>query len=126
MSTVQLENALTEIEKQMAVVSSALMQGEPVALEQSSGVLRELALNFSNLLKAHDAAHLNRPALKSRIVALKNGLSDQRVNLIRRSASIDGAINSLLPSAIPTTYATQSGRYGASGRQTGAFKVLAA
>lgn len=122
----QLENTLMEIELQLAAVSSALIQGQPNTLEQASLGLKELAVRFSGLVKDQDAAQLNKPELKSRIVALKNGLMDHRIHMIRRSASVDGALNSLIPSASPSTYATQSGRYGASNRQTGAFKVLAA
>ncbi len=121
-----IEITLKEIEKQLEIVSRAMIQGEPVALEQSVAVFKELAVKFSEVLKSDALMQSGNSDLKSRIAALKKGLGDQRINLIRRSSAVDGALNSLMPSANPSTYASQSGRYGTSGRQTGAFKVLAA
>lgn len=126
MTTGQLDIALKDIEQQLDAVSGALIRGEPVALEHFSANLKELIVNFSHLLDGKSAAMRNEPAFRSRVAALKSRLSDQRISLIRRAASIDGALHSLMPSASPATYATQSGRYGANGRQTGAFKVLSA
>ena len=126
MSLGQLERALKEIEQQLKAASTALVQGEPGALEHASAALKDMAVNFSSLLQRQNAQGLSRTAIKVRIVAIRDGLSHQRTNLIRRTVTIDSALNALMPTTRPSTYASQSGRFGAHARQTGAFKVLAA
>jgi hypothetical protein len=126
MPATQLELALDQLDQRVADLSNAVIRGEPVSLELCSADLKAMATGLSTLLKDQSLAGSSQLDLKARVVTIKNRMADLRINLFRRSAAVDGALNLLMPSTSPSTYASQSGRYGANGRQTGAFKVLAA
>ena len=121
-----IENALTEVEHCSSKVSVALVSGEPQALVSASADLRQAAIDFSQLLQNLTPLELRNRVLKSRLKSLANMMASQREGLIRRTVVVERALNAIVPTTLSTTYAQVIGPYGSPGKQTGAFKLLAA
>ncbi len=121
-----INDALTDVERSFSEVSAALVGGEPLALATASAALRQTAADFSALLQGLTPTELNNQTLKSRLKKLAEGLADRRQSLIRRSVLVERALNAIVPATRSATYAQAAGPYGSLGKQTGAFKFLAA
>jgi hypothetical protein len=124
--SIPVETAFTEFEAHFEEVSQALISGEPMALTQASAQLRQSAVQFSGVVKQLSPAELAHPLLRSRLKLLAAGLASRRESLIRRTAQVERALASIVPSTCNTTYSQGSRPYAGTVRQTGAFKVLAA
>lgn len=121
-----IKNALTEVEFHLNDVSAALVSGEPLALATASTGLRQAAIDFSEMLQRLTPIDLKNRNLKSRLKILADGMAAQRESLIRRMVLVERSLNALIPATHNATYAQVSGPYGSPGKQTGAFKYLAA
>lgn len=121
-----LEKALTEVEGHFNDVSAALVSGEPQALCTASAALRQAAIDFSALLQRLTPIDLKHKELKPRLTQISHGMALQRESLLRRSALVEMALNTVMPSAPGATYAQTGGLYASVARQSGAFKYLAA
>ncbi|MEO8118571.1 MAG: hypothetical protein ABI606_04515 [Rhodoferax sp.] len=117
---------MTSIELLFTDVSAALVSGEPHALSAASDGLRQAAIDFSGLVQGLTAIDRNNKNLQSRLKSLSVGLAAQRESLIRRTVLVEMALNTIVPATRDATYAKAAGPYGAAGKQTGAFKYLAA
>lgn len=122
----EIEKPLSLIEGQYDAVSFAVNSGDPVSLESASVALRQAAVEFSSLLEELPAGVRTGAELKLRLKALANGLAIQRENLIRRTVVVERALHAMVPATRESTYAQSSGLYAGAGRQSGAFKLLAA
>ncbi len=121
-----IEKALSQVENHFDDVSIALVSGEPLALFSASEALRQAALGLSDLLQNLSPSELGSTKLKSRLRALSDGMLVRRESLIRRTVMVERALHSIVPSAQGTDYVGSSRLYASVGKQTGAFKVLAA
>ena len=121
-----IENALSGVELCSTEVSAALVSGDPLALLSASSALRQAALDFSQLLQDLTPADLKNRDLKTRLKKLADGMASQRENLLRRSVLVERALNAIMPATLNTTYTQAAGPYGSVGKQSGAFKLLAA
>jgi len=121
-----LEKALTDVELHFNDVSAALVGGEPLALSAASAALRQAAIDFSALVQRLTPADIKHKDLKPRLAQIADGMALQRESLLRRTAFVEMALNTVMPTAPHATYAQTGGPYGSPGRQTGAFKYLAA
>ena len=121
-----IEAALANAEHCFQDVASALVSGEPVALESASAALRQSAMVLSGGLQRLSPLDLKNAGLKLRLKRLADGMAVQRESLIRRTVLVDRALNSIIPAASRSTYGQAAGPYGSLGKQTGAFKYLAA
>lgn len=121
-----LEDALLNVEQRLNAVSAVLMSGEAVALETSSAALRQAAIDFSVVIKGLSAKDLDDERFKLRLKKIASGIASQRESLIRRTVLVDMALNTVVPATQSTTYAQVAGPYGSAGKQSGAFKYLAA
>ena len=121
-----LEKTLTDVELHFNDVSAALVSGEPLALTTASAALRQAAIDFSALLQRLTPDDVKHQNLKPRLTQISNGLVLQRESLLRRTALVEMALNTVMPTAPKATYAQTGGLYASLGRQTGAFKYLAA
>ena len=130
MSPNALETSLQTIETQLDAASRALINGDVVEIERTSSILRDLSVQFSQLLpqllRSQNFAVPGDESLKARLRKISNGLGAQRAGLLRRTVAVETALNTLIPTSRATGYSAQSARYGANARQSGAFKVLAA
>lgn len=121
-----LEKSLSEVELHFNDLSAALVSGEPVALTVASAALRQAAIDFSALLQRLSPADVKHKALKARLTQISNGMALQRESLLRRTALVEMALNTVMPTAVKPTYAQTGEPYASLGRQSGAFKYLAA
>jgi uncharacterized coiled-coil protein SlyX len=126
-------NTLTNIEETFALaeqcfeeLSQALLSGEPAALAESSTKLQRAALELSVLVNRMPPKDPLAQAFKARLKKLATGLNVRRESLIRRTVLVDRALNALVPATVKSTYGTSGKTYAAVGKQTGAFKFLAA
>ncbi|WP_114972577.1 hypothetical protein [Rhodoferax ferrireducens] len=121
-----IEEALTSVELLFTDVSAALVSGEPLALSAASDGLRQAAIDFSRLIQGLTSTDQENKKLQSRLKKLSVGLAAQRESLIRRTVLVEMALNAIVPATRDATYAKAAGPYGTAGKQTGAFKYLAA
>lgn len=126
---IALESALRQIEQRSSVVSAKLIAGDPQALAEAAGALQQIAVEFSQVVPSLTLCAGSSATLKSRVQKIALSLGVQRENLIRRQVVVQRALNAILPAAPGTSsaaYAKTASPYGSVGKQTGAFKVLAA
>ena len=121
-----IEKTLSQIEKQFGAVTAAVNSGDAASLEPLSVALRQAAVDFSSLLQGLPADARPSSELRLRLRKLAQGLAGQRQNLIRRTVVVERALHAMVPATRGSTYAQSSGPYAGAGRQTGAFKLLAA
>ena len=121
-----IEKALIEVEHYFNDVSAALVSCEPIALAAASSVLRQAAIDFSEFLQRQAPIDLKSQSLKLRLKRLADGMGSQRESLIRRTVLVERGLNAIVPATLAPTYAQVAGPYGSLGKQTGAFKFLAA
>lgn len=107
MSTValppELETALSRIERQLESISTAVGQGDTVALEALSGNLRQIVVDFSGLVEGRHEAFASIES-QQRLKKVAQNLASQREGLIRRSASVERALHALIPAMDAATY----------------------
>jgi hypothetical protein len=121
-----IENPLSKIESQFKAVAASVNNGDPVTLESVSIALRQTAVDFSSLLAQIPADIRSSRELKARLKKIADGLGVQRESLIRRTVVVERALHAMVPATRESTYAQSFGPYAGAGRQTGAFKLLAA
>lgn len=94
----KLDAALSQIERQLEAISTAAGYdgGDPVALEALGGVLRQLVLDFAGLVEGQPQAFASAQS-QQRLKKIAQSLSSQREGMIRRSASVERALNALMP-----------------------------
>jgi hypothetical protein len=126
MMSAHAEKSLTEVELCFNDASAALVSGEPLALEAASAALRQKAIDFSALLQGLTPSERKDKNLKLRLKKITDGMAALRDGLYRRTALVDMALSAVVPATQDATYATATGPYGRVGKQTGAFKYLAA
>ena len=121
-----IDKALTDVELQLSAVSAALVSGEALALASASTALRQAAIDFSQCLHSLTPAERADHRLKSRLKQLADEMAARRESLIRRSVLVERALNAIVPATRSATYAPAAAPYASLGKQTGAFKYLAA
>lgn len=118
--------ALTEVELLLNAVSVALVSGEALALADASAALRQAAIDFSQCLQSLTPVERADHRLKSRLKQLAAEMAVRRESLIRRSVLVERALNAIVPATRSATYTPAAAPYASLGKQTGAFKYLAA
>ena len=121
-----LESALAQIEQRFAAVSTKLIAGEPQALAEAASAMQQVAVEFSQIAPSLSLSDSSSAALRARLRSVAAGMAIQRENLIRRQVVVQRALDAILPAAQGVAYPKTSSPYSSVGRQTGAFKVLAA
>ncbi len=121
-----IEHGLTSVETHFLAISSALVSGEPDALLSASAALKQATLDCAQLVQRLSPTELKNPTLKLRLKAIADGLAERRESLIRRTVLVERALNAVVPATRNATYAKAAGPYGTAGKQSGAFKYLAA
>lgn len=121
-----LESALAQIEQRFAAVSAKLIAGEPQALAEAASAMQQVAVEFFQIAPSLSLSVDTAAALKARVRRLAAGMAIQRENLIRRQVVVQRTLDAILPAAQGSAYPKTPSPYSSVGRQTGAFKVLAA
>jgi hypothetical protein len=122
----EIEKPLVQIEVQFNAVAAAVNSGDPVALETLSTALRKAAADLFSLLEAAPADSRSLKELKTRLKKISSGLGIQRESMIRRTVVVERALHAMVPATRQSTYTQSAGPYAGPGRQSGAFKLLAA
>lgn len=126
MISAHVEKSLSDVELRFNEVAQALVSGEPIALEAASAVLRQAAIDFSVLLQALSPQERKDKDLTLRLKKIAESTAALKDGLFRRAALVEMALNAVVPATQKTTYAKAIGPYGSPGKQSGAFKYLAA
>lgn len=126
MISAHTEKSLADVERCFNDVAAALVSGEPVALESASALLRQAAIDLSTLMQGLSPAERKNRDLTLRLKKIADGTATLKDGLFRRTALVAMALNAVVPATQDATYAKASGPYGSAGKQTGAFKYLAA
>jgi len=121
-----VDAALVRIEHQLQEVSAALIQGEPGKLQSVAVNLCEVSRGLHGLLSSISSTPQKNQDLGHRLRSLVETMTVLREGLSRRSVSVERALVSMMPASQAPTYTKSSGVYSQPGRQSGAFKVLAA
>ena len=125
MTTATLDGQLDRIEEQFNELSALLLDGDPQGIEVASAALQQLAVEFLQMVEEAGPTSFASKRVE-RIKTLASVFPLLRSNVLRRSAFVDRALETIIPSAPQSTYAGNAKTYGASMRQSGAFKVLSA
>ena len=96
---------IAELEAALAGVHQALVERDPLALEQHSGAVQQ---RMTRLLTLARQGQLNAPS-RQRLAQASALLAAQRVNLSRASSALDRALDTLMP-------AESIGLYGQAGK----------
>jgi hypothetical protein len=104
----ELETALSRIERQLDSLDAAVGQADAAAMESLSGMLRQVVVDFSQLVERQHAV-LAHPDVQRRLKQISQNLANQREGLVRRSANVERALQALIPSPESATYAPLAG-----------------
>ncbi|MES2183574.1 MAG: hypothetical protein V4505_03415 [Pseudomonadota bacterium] len=115
-----IDELLSSVELQLHVVAETLVQADAPALQVAATALRDAAVHFSQALPQGATAVRPDAAMQKRIKAVRHSFASCRENLVRRSASVDRLVASLLPPA-PTELATYGSAPGGVGGGAGRF-----
>ncbi len=104
-ATQALERPLSELEQSLAALSQALRERDPSRIESAAGDLhRALAVAVDQFGRCTRQGPIPGP-LRRRLMAAGAQVAAQREILARATASLDRAIDVLLPSPAPNVYA---------------------
>ena len=118
--TIDLEAPVERVEQHLADLHEALREGDPAALETSAAALhRALSGAVEHFRAAAHQGGVPMP-LRRRLAMASARVAAQREALARATASLDRAIDVLLPARAPTYGATGQGA-----RQTYSGSVMA-
>lgn len=120
----QLPASLSLAEHCVAVVSQALLQGQPDRLEVAARELQDAARQLSAVLQGEQGKAALDQACRHRLAALAHGMAMHREACVRRLAVVERSLHSVIPSTRPSTYAGAVGAYGRGGSWSGAFRAF--
>jgi hypothetical protein len=131
MATTHLEHYLDHVEQSFGEAAQALASGDPLQSAVACEALQQIAVAFLQASDETGRNALSSPALKGRIQALALAFSQLQDALRRNSAYVDRALETVVPTEKPSTYAASQGImsgavYGTAIRQSGSFTYLAA
>jgi hypothetical protein len=123
----QLLNGLAAAERCSQVLAAALLDGQPDRVAAAAVQMQHATTALSGALQlAQRGGNVDR-ALQQRLHRLGQDFALQREGCLRRSAFVDRALNSIIPSSRNTTYSgTAISPYGKQARSSGAFGRISA
>jgi len=122
----RFQELLALAEERSRCLSEALLAGEADPIAVASSELQQVVQVMSaSLQKAAVRASLDGPSAQ-RLRRLGQELVQQREACLRRSAVVDRALHSIIPSSRSTTYGGGATPYAQQARRTGAFKLISA
>lgn len=135
----EMHSALDQAERSVAATGRALLTGDADQVRSATRDLHDSAHALARVLRgvdsqsALDAHEPSRGAWPSqhrgrsvhdRLVQVARDISMQREALLRRSAVVDRAVQSLLPQLQPSTYTGALGRYAGRALPGSAFRTV--
>ena len=131
MNAQNIDNQLSDLEAQLALLSEALRRQDAHGLVAVSNELQSMVVYFSKTLQ-HPAAQIRQsPGAMARVKKIAAALGSMRQGVLRHSGAAERALVALVPAAQNDTYAPIAGAYGrqpygSAGRQSGEFRALSA
>ncbi len=104
MLSLPLQSALSAAERSCGALASALLDGEPSLITAASTALRQTAGALSDQLQRSAPIERQDKNLQWHLKKISAALASQRGNLLRRSATVELALNTLLPATRRSTY----------------------
>ena len=105
--TPELENTVSDVETRLAALGAALRASDAAAIDLEAGELhRALARAVDHFASAARHGALP-PALRLRLVTASGRVAAERESLARATASLDRAIDVLMPRDAATLYSAQ-------------------
>ncbi len=126
MTLTSLEQQLDLLERQFNEVSSALIGGEPLAVQAASAALQQFAVDFLQIADEYGRSSALKGTMALRVKALAENLPMLRENLLRRTSYVDQALQLVIPATQKVTYGSSSGPYGGGVKQSGQIKMFTA
>ncbi len=126
MSHKSLDSQLDLLEAHFKDVAASLIDGSPATVQANAEALQRLAVELIQMADNVGRVQLASPHRMRRIKALAGGIATLRESLLRQLAYFDRALEVVVPATREKATYAGSAAYGAPGRQSGAFKVLAA
>lgn len=102
------ELLLVDVERQLDIVDTALLDAQPSDLPEACAGLRRLSIAFARVLEAALSAEAFDNSFRLRIEAVAERLATQRSSLARRSVFVERALASIMRPRVDATY-TMSG-----------------
>jgi hypothetical protein len=121
-----VDASLIRIEHALQEAAMALIEGEPGHIESAAVNLCDVSRRLHALHSSTNSNFLNNQDIGRRLRILAETMAVVREGLSRRSASVERALSCILPASQSPTYTKTLSSYSQPGRQSGAFKVLAA
>ena len=125
MAHISLDIQIDLLEERLNLLAAAVVDGSPDVLQSVSANLQLLAVELMQMLEAQGRDQLGVSGRASRVRSLAAGLSMVREGLLRQSAYVDRALETIVPGMQKKSTYPGSNAYGAPVRQSGAFTVLA-
>lgn len=105
----RLEQPMAALEDQLAALGTALHQQDPVAIDEAASQLHlALATAVDHFGRAARAGGVPAP-LRQRLAAAGGQVAAQREALARATASLDRAIDVLMPRSVPASFYSPTG-----------------
>ena len=123
-TAVQLEvqNALAQAERSVAATGQALLLGEPQRVHAATHELHDCAHALALALRGVGRGATLAASLRERLVRVAQTIAMQREALLRRSASVERSLQSLIPQTQSSTYSGALGRYAGRAASGAAFR----
>jgi hypothetical protein len=131
MNTEEVEGQLSQLEAQLALLSSVLSQNDANEIMATSMHLHSMTVTFSKILPQVTASLQGNLATQLRIRKINALIGWLREGLMRHSVGVDRALAALVPATQNNTYTPRTGifarqTYGSAGRQSGEFRTISA
>nr|WP_295775425.1 hypothetical protein [Rhodoferax sp.] len=126
MFTPSFDTQIDLLEAQFQDVSTALMGGDPAAMQSSFAAFQRLTIELVQMADGVERNQLRSPSRMRKIRALASGMVILRENLVCQSAYVERALEVLVPATRQKSTYAGSGVYGSSIRRSGEFAAFAA
>jgi hypothetical protein len=125
MAHISLDDQIDLLEGRFNLLAASVVDGSPDVLQSVSAKLQLLTVELMQMLEADGRDQLGVSDRASRVRSLAAGLSTVREGLLRQSAYVDRALETIVPGMQKNSTYPGSNAYGAPVRQSGAFAFLA-
>jgi len=122
----EVRNALDQAERSVGATGQALLLGDPDRVRAATRELHDGAHALALALRGVGGGTALAASLRDRLVTVARDIGIQREALLRRSAVVDRALQSLVPQS-PTqssTYCGALGRYAGRAAAAPAFRTV--
>lgn len=119
----EVNAALTQAERSVAATGQALVHGIAEQVHAATRALHDSAHALALVLRGVDGGAALGEAARERLVRVARDIAQQREALLRRSATVERSLQSLVPQrSQSSTYAGALGRYAGRSASSAGFR----